>query len=142
MQPPPRGGPDRAPGCLPATGSDAHTAAKPDHPSICPSSSPPGNTTAVYAFALCLYKIGSQCQQLLTQASAKLLLLGNSEHFTDDIKITQEYKAQSNSDCFFPHSDAILFSPLGSREWFLSAFYSMLTFYAFLLGPGYYYLVL
>ena len=40
----------------------------------------------VYAFVLCLYKISSQCNQLLTQTPAKLLLLSNSEHFTYDKK--------------------------------------------------------
>lgn len=98
IQPPPRGGTHRAPRCLSATGSDASTPAKPDHPSICPSSLPPGTTTT--SICRCPWLVSNR-QQLLTQAPAKLLLLGNSKRLTYDLKPHMHVKRQAALICFF-----------------------------------------
>lgn len=55
----------------------------------------------VFAFVLGLYPTGSQHQQLLAQAPAKLLLLRNSERLTYDLKPHMHVKHQAALIYFF-----------------------------------------
>lgn len=88
------------------------------HHHVYPSSSPQRLTTTGGGFVLCLCKIHSRCNQLLTHAPAKLRLPGTSEHFTRAIKSTRECKAPANSTVPFSLSYPIHFSPFNSQEGF------------------------
>lgn len=123
IQPPPRGGTHRVPGCLPATGSDARTPAKPYHPPICPSSLPPETTTTSICLRPWLVSNRQPAPATARPSSSQAPDAQKQRASYLRSKTSHACKAPSSSDLFFSYSHAILFSR-GPQEWFFSCQHS------------------